>query len=338
MAEKRVLILNSHEAWVSQIDGLGLKADIVIDLPGRSRPGWDTRMRPVPRGARLVTLPEAIAKPSGYEVAVAHSLRDLLDLGSLSIPKLLVIHTTLEGRILEEGSDVSREAISARTREYLTLIRGHVMAVSELKRASWGLNADVVGFAVRVEEYPLATQKKAYGIRVSNQFNRRRRILMGDFHDAAFGGLPLEFVGVNDDMPGVTPAADWADLKRRLAESRFYVHTAHPSLEDGYNMATVEAMAAGLPVLGNCHPTSVVEHGKSGFLSDDPKELHAFARRLLDDRDLSLRLGSAARERAKEVFAPERFATGFTRALQRAKARFTGQPVFRPLGKKRRRP
>ena len=38
-------------------------------------------------------------------------------------------------------------------------------------------------------------------------------------------------------------------------------------------MATVEAMAAGMPIIGNRHPDSPVEHGVNGFLSDDPAEL-----------------------------------------------------------------
>ena len=61
-------------------------------------------------------------------------------------------------------------------------------------------------------------------------------------------------------------------------------------------MATLEAMAAGLPVLGNPHPTSPIEHGVSGFLSDDPAELHASAERLLQDRELAVHMGKEARK------------------------------------------
>jgi glycosyltransferase involved in cell wall biosynthesis len=58
------------------------------------------------------------------------------------------------------------------------------------------------------------------------------------------------------------------------------------------NMATLEAMAAGLPVLGNCHPTSPSRHAVGGFLSNDPEELRAFARRLLRDPDLATQMGA----------------------------------------------
>ena len=94
-------------------------------------------------------------------------------------------------------------------------------------------------------------------------------------------------------MDRVHPADDWDHLKQIFSQHRFYIHTADPRLEDGCNMATLEAMAAGLPVLGNRHPTSPVEHGVSGWLSDDPVELRAYALRLLDDHDLARRMGVA---------------------------------------------
>lgn len=332
----RILVLNSHEAWVAQLDGLPVELDIAVGLGGRTTRGWDERMRPVPRGARVVDLRTILDSPPKYDVVVAHSITDLLEVKALDAPKLFVIHTTLEGRLAEESAPLDPREVAEEARRYLELTRTFVMSVSELKRRSWGLEADVLGFGVRVDDYPRATGEAATGIRVSNHFNRRRRILLADLHDAAFTGLPIEFVGHNEDMIGVTAASDWDDLKRRLARSRFFVHTADPTMEDGYNMATVEAMAAGLPILGNVHPSSPVEHGKSGYLSDSPSELRSFAERLLEDRALALELGAAARARATELFSKEAFHRGFLRILARTKAHARGMLVTPK--KKRRRP
>jgi len=52
-------------------------------------------------------------------------------------------------------------------------------------------------------------------------------------------------------------------------------------------MASIEAMAGGMPVLGNKHPTSPIKHGVNGFLSDNPEELRMFARILLEDKELA---------------------------------------------------
>ena len=103
-------------------------------------------------------------------------------------------------------------------------------------------------------------------------------------------------------MPGVNPSSDWNDLKSILSSHRFFIHTAHPELEDGYNLATLEAMAAGLPVLGNRNPTSPVEHGVSGFLSDSPRELKICSAPLCRDRELAGRMGEAARKKVAERF------------------------------------
>ncbi len=319
---RRVLILNSHEAWVSQIEGMEQQFDIVVGLAGRAHAGWDERMRPVPHNARLVSLDEALARSIPYRAAIAHNVSDLLEIKSLDIPKLFVIHTTLEGRLVEQNSNMSARKMSEETKKYLKLISAHTMAVSHLKQRSWNIPADIVGFAVRIEDYPEADGEVAQGVRVSNLFNQRRTILMADFHEQAFSGLPVEFIGINDDMPGVTPAADWTDLKRRLARSRFYIHTAEPHLEDGYNMATVEAMACGLPVLGNEHPSSVVEHGATGFVSNDPVKLREYAQLLLADRELALTMGRAARSRAAELFSRRKFEEGLLGAIDRARETF----------------
>jgi hypothetical protein len=326
MNERRVLVLNSHEAWVSQLAYVPRQFDIAVGLSGRSQAGWDERMRPVPANARLIDLRDALSSKEPYSAAIGHSITDLLELKHLDIPKLLVIHTTIEGRLKEASSDLSARLLSDETKKYIKLIKAHAICVSRLKQASWNMSGDLVGFAVNVNDYPLAHQEVAHGLRISNHFNKRRAILLADFHDSAFGDLPVEFVGENLDMPGVTPANDWADLKQRIARSRFYIHTADPRLEDGYNMATVEAMASGLPVLGNCHPSSVVHQGVTGFTSDDPRELRSFAELLLADRTLSLKMGAAAREAARDMFSPATFELGMMRALACAKAKFYERP------------
>lgn len=340
MSERRILVLNSHEAWVSQLEGLPFEFDIAVGLSGRTLAGWDERMRPIPRNARVLDIKDALLQTEPYRAAIGHSVTDLLELKRLEIPKLLILHTTIEGRLAETPGAVSAKRLSDEAKKYLKLIRGHVVAISPLKQRSWNMtSADVVRTGINVDDYPVATQEKAHGLRISNHFNKRRRILLADFHDACFSDLPIEFVGENDDMVGVSAATDWADLKRRIAQARFYIHTAEIELEDGYNMASVEAMACGLPVLGNRHPSSVIEHGVTGFLSDDSSELRGYAEQLLRDRELSLRMGRAAREQVAEIFSHERFVEGMVAALARSKKKFYERPpgTRKSKAKKRRK-
>jgi glycosyltransferase involved in cell wall biosynthesis len=112
-----------------------------------------------------------------------------------------------------------------------------------------------------------------------------------------------------------------------LKTHRFYIHTADPRLEDGYNMASLEAMAAGMPVLGNNHPGSPVRHGVSGFLSDDPSELHGYAELLLANQDLAVRMGAEARKTVYQELSLKKFKEGFLRSIEKARQKSTSRCV-----------
>ena len=315
---ERLLVFDCHEAWVYQLRLLGRPLDIVIGLRGRHTEGWDERMRPVPSGARLIRLEEALGSREPYACVVTHNLTDLLEVKALAGPRLLVLHETLDGAVREQGLRVSTAEFRAAVARYTEFTATHVVAVSALKGRSWGFEQDVVPFCADVDDYPSWCGDLPRGLRVANHVARRPHTLLWDFHERAFGDLPVSLVGHNPGWERARPATDWSDLKESLRRHRFYIHTAHPDLEDGYNMATAEAMAAGLPVLGNCHPTSPVEQGVSGFLSDRPEELRAFAMRLLSDGELAARLGAAARTTAARRFSKAQFVRSFERSLEAA--------------------
>ena len=318
----RLLVFDCHEAWVYQLQALPLPMDVVVGLRGRHTDGWDENMRPVPRNARLMRLEDALRNPHPYQCIVAHNLTDLLDAKTLEGPRLLVVHETLDGALQEQGSTVSAEEFREAVAKFVRMTGTHVMAVSKLKGRSWGFEDDVVTSCVEPAEYLPWKGDLARGLRVANHIQRRPSILLWDFHKKVFDGLPVTLVGRNEDMPGVNPSRNWEALKETFSHHRFYIHTADPSLEDGYNMSTLEAMAAGLPVLGNRHPTSPVEHGVSGYLSDDPAELRGYASRLLADRELAARMGQAARETTAKRFSAARFQQDFMRSLEFARRKW----------------
>ncbi|MGO8791589.1 MAG: glycosyltransferase [Terriglobia bacterium] len=287
-------------------------------LKGRDTSGWDEAMRPVPPNTRLVRLDQVLSTREPYACIIAHSLTDLLDVKTLRGPRLFVIHWALDGIVATQPHAPPIDELRRTVAQYLGLTRTHVMAVSNLKGRSWGFEEDVVPFYADASDYFPYRGELARGLRVANQISRKSQVLLWDFHQQAFDGIPVTLVGRNDDMPGVTPARDWTDLKGILSKHRFFIHTAHPRYEDGYNMATLEAMAAGLPVLGNRHPTSPIIHGVSGFLSDDPSELRAFAIELINDHDLAARMGRAARDTVAREFSPSVFKKGLARAIKTA--------------------
>ena len=323
----RVLVFNCHEAWVYQLRVLPFDLDVIIGLPGRYWQAWDGRMRPVPGNARLITLRQALESDSPYHCIITHNVTDLLDVKTLPGPRLHVLHMTLEGLFAQEGAaphDGGR-AMKEMLRHYLAMLGGHAVAVSELKGRSWGFTEDIVPFGIDCDDYPPYSGEKAAGLRVSNFLTNRSRVLKLQLHREAFDDLPVRIVGHNPDMPGVEAARDWDDLKRILSTHRFFIHTADPAMEDGFNMAMAEAMCAGVPVVGNNNPSSPIVHGESGFLSDDPAELRRYAQRLLGDQDLAVRMGAEARRTAKERFDIRLFRERFCRSIETARRKWAAR-------------
>jgi len=321
----RLVVFDCHEAWVYQLRTLPFPMDIVVGLRGREIDGWDDKMRPIPSNARLVRLEEVLRNPIPYRCIVAHNLTDLLDAKSLQGPRLLVVHETLDGALREQGSKISAQALREAFARYVRITSTHVVAVSKLKGRSWGFEDNIAPLSADPADYLPWRGDVACGLRVANHIHRRPAILLWDFHNQAFDGLPVRLVGRNDDMPRVHPSTNWHELKETFSHHRFYIHTADPLLEDGYNMATLEAMAAGLPILGNCHPTSPVEHGVSGFLSNDPAELRSYALLLLADRNLARRMGQAAQEAVRKRFSTTLFQQNFLRSLELAVQKWEGR-------------
>ena len=318
-ADKRLLVFACHEAWVYQLRLLEQPMDVIVGLRGRQIGGWDEAMRPVPQNARLVRLEEALGAGQLYDCIVTHNMTDLLDAKALAGPRLFIVHETLDGALLEQNAVTPVGEFRRTVAQFVRLAGAHVMAVSRLKGRSWGFEEDIVPFSADPEDYLPWRGDLACGLRVSNHITRRLRILLWKFHEQAFSGLPISLVGRNPDLAGVEPSANWQHLKEIFSRHRFFVHTADPQLEDGYNMATLEAMAAGLPVLGNRHPSSPVEHGVNGFVSDDPRELRGYALQLLGDRELAARMGEAARATVARRFSGARFKKGFSRSIEAAR-------------------
>lgn len=96
------------------------------------------------------------------------------------------------------------------------------------------------------------------------------------------------------------------DIPECLAASDVFVL---PSRWEGLPITIIEAMMAGLPVVAT-HVGGVaelVEDGITGFLvpSEEPRALADAIQKLLDDKELRLRLGQAGREKALKEFTLE---------------------------------
>lgn len=97
---------------------------------------------------------------------------------------------------------------------------------------------------------------------------------------------------------------------------------AAPAWREGFGLAIVEAMAAGVPVVASNAggPAEIIEHGKSGLLirPGDIAELEDGLRLLLKDPDVRWRMAEQGQLRAKKRFDLERVVTQVEEVYARA--------------------
>lgn len=316
---RRLLTFNCHEAYVHALGWLDAELHVVDGLPGRYVRRWDERIRPIPENVRLVTLEQACCDPRGYDAIIAHNVSDLMSVRPLSAPKVLVIHVSLTARLSEERAEFSAEEMRDQLVAYLDLIGGSVVAVSATKRDSYGLDCPVIRPAAPADWYHGYRGDVAAGLRVANQVAQRRDRLAWSTHERVVSGVEWELVGHNPDPAFASrPAASWTELREFYRSRRFLVHTAKRGHEDGYNLAVIEAMCTGMPVVSTQLDLSPVVDGTNGFISDDPEYLHRAARRLIDDPDLARRLGESARRTIQTGFSVSSFVGNWESAIDSA--------------------
>ncbi len=186
--------------------------------------------------------------------------------------------------------------------------------ISESVRSSWNLPGSVIHPGIPIDE--MMPNNGAIGslLIVGNDLHREHF----DF-DAILKlskALPLKVVGKNPHIPEAKPASSWQELKKFYGSCRAYVNVTREP-EDGYNLATLEAMASGMPVVTLAHPTSPIKDGYNGLVARNKEGLLEKGHILLDDWQLAKRLGDNARRTIIQDFAIDRFVHEWNEVLEK---------------------
>jgi glycosyltransferase involved in cell wall biosynthesis len=131
-------------------------------------------------------------------------------------------------------------------------------------------------------------------------------------------GCDNTLLGLNPDIEHSRVPNGYADLKSCLAHHRLYLNTTVDPYEDGYNLAMLEAMAAGMPIVSTANATSPITDGVEGFISSDIDCLRALIAELIADRALARELGANAKRKVEEAFSLEKFKTAWNEAFEEA--------------------
>lgn len=151
---------------------------------------------------------------------------------------------------------------------------------------------------------PLNLERKNIVLSVCNDFINRDCFLNFRGWQRITQGLPTKVVG---DTPGLSKAASSVDeLIKEYNSAKVFLNTSTVS---PVPMSLLESMACSCcPVsTATCSIPEFIEHGVSGFLSNDENELKSYCQLLLKDENLAKNMGMKARERILEVCSKERF-------------------------------
>ena len=287
-----ILITNWHEPYVCLIAKTGHKFDCL------ERKAWDTCSRPVPRNVTLVT--QDAAKHGLYDLRVYLGLPDIFrapGLAQTATPKIFVMLNMLDTDMpVTETRGYLKSACEAQS------IR--IAFISEKKRANWGIDGPVIVSGVSLYDHYGYTGEIARILCVGNYMWERRHMMGYHLHKQILRDLPITYVGQNSWS---APARDWPALCSLYRSHRVFLSTLQEDHEDGYNLAMLEAMATGMPVVCWANSTSpIVSGNQNGYISDDPDQLHDALALLLEDLRLAQRTGRKGRRTVAKQFPEDR--------------------------------
>lgn len=314
----KILTFNWHETYVHMLGRLGLSMDVVPRSKG-GRDGWQHAFRPLPRNAALIDLDEALrrADAGAYDVTVCHAHQDMFDVLHVpSLPKVMLFHTLPTALFKPDGKPFDRDDIVSKTRRLLAEAgKALCVFVSERKQKAWGLPGRVILPGIDLDEYRGWKGEIARVLRVG-QFLLEQDHVYGKGEAArVLEGLPVTYLGDNPKVPGARLSHDWDDLRLHYQLYRAYFHTPYRDRDDCYNLAALEAMATGMPLVSLSCPDTFIQNEVNGLVSEDEGMLRTGIERLLEDVTFGRRLGEDAREAIRERFPMSRFVEAWKEAV-----------------------
>lgn len=255
-----------------------------------------------------------------YDVVHAHSPVVGNRLGSMGIPYVYTTHSRhwfYRARLSHRwGYWLERRAV--RRSAAPVALTERLAATMRAAVPSPRRPISVIPFGVDGERYRPAWDRRGGGVALG--VGVVAPVKRWELAAEALRGTGLRFV-----LAGPVPDPEYADrvrsagdrvelltelsaegLQQRLAESDFLVHPSRVELLSG---AVIQAMSAGLPVVGGSAIAGVVEDGRTGWSLPDA-DLPAFvkgirqrATELANDPALRRRMGDAARSVTQERYA-----------------------------------
>jgi len=226
----------------------------------------------------------------------------------VEIPKILIFHNKLSTEIALGGNTISKEDYLKQVKLLIEQSKPiKLLFISQTKKMDWGLEGHVITPGIDPNEFENYQGHWPKVLRVGN-FLKERDIMMGfSLQEEILKGISSTILGLNPTLPNARFSRSFEDLKKNYSRHRLYLNTTVEDYEDGYNLATLEAMATGMPIVSIANRTSPIIDGVNGYISDNIEYLRERIRMLLMDKGLAKRIGKEARNTVVEKFGIKEF-------------------------------
>jgi SAM-dependent methyltransferase/Flp pilus assembly protein TadD len=295
-----------HEPFMTTLAQSGHNFTLLVLREGAEKE-WRSRYRPLPSNISICASPQQVNAQflRQFDLILGQTLIDrqfFIKLLSPGLPPYVqMLHCALQTEI-----GIPEAQLAEAQKAVVPLLSGiPLVYLSEKKAATWPLPGHIIPLAVDTEEFTGYTGDLATCLRVGNQLSANPELSGLAQLQALSEGYPLTILG-DDSQLKTSAAPDFEALKSAYRSHRLYLNTVGQGGENGYNTATLEAMATGMPIVSIASENCPVKDGYNGFVSDDISYLRGKIKLLLADRDLAAALGQNARQTILEDFSLQR--------------------------------
>lgn len=284
---------------------------------------WDATTRPRPDNVTFVDRSEIEWALSESDVWLSHLITpDLVDLlryaRRLGRPERIV--QVMHGRadrtdhIQSSGKramyDVAKRAIQLPLSILPNVVPIEYVYITPFVANSWRMDGHVIEPGAPTGEITPASSRDGPPLVVGNDLDRGHFAI--DMVRHLQQSRNVRVCGANDAVESTF--MPWTELVQTYQSACCYLNLLRPP-ENAFNLATLEAMAGGCPIVTLPHPNSPFTHEETALVCETPAEFETAIDRLAEDRALRERLSEASRELATTRFDMDRFSNQWERRL-----------------------
>jgi glycosyltransferase involved in cell wall biosynthesis len=310
-----ILTINRHTGYLYNLSKIGHQWLVLGE--------WEQHNRPLPANFELGEWAQARRDFPKFDAVVGHDIRHDLRMFlpyclRYRKPYFQVIH----GRRARGGFSRSRLRRFAK-QLYSSLVLGplvslgliRVVFISPYARSDWNLDGTTIDQGINLAEMGPYQGTEPSLLTVGNTLHREH-FAFDDLMQIR-KRVPVKIFGVNPNIPDCRPSKNWEELRSLYCRNRAYLNlTREP--EDGHNLAVLEAMGSGMPVISLKHRSTPIRNGENGFLVENVSEAVERAKQLLADHDLAQSLGRCARDTVEREFSSEVFRERWNELMARS--------------------